>query len=110
MANVYTVSLGRGRGGLNEQLELFFVPGLDTYVLRDIVGFVFDTTPAYFQIFQTPPGGSPLLIYYAVVTGPSTVHLDLRQVLAPGGRVFASSGHSSWSTQLTGYHLLGQTA
>lgn len=100
--NVYTQQLVSARIEVLTEVELFVTPATDSVIVRDLlISNMSGLAAAYSLIVQSGPtrkrfsGGT--------VPAGETVHLDVRQRLAPADRLLFSCAALPFAVLITGY-------
>jgi hypothetical protein len=102
VSQTYTRLFGRAAVTDGSSPLLFLADDLATYVVRDLVIYNGGGAEDTFYLFILSTGGS-IFLFAALVPPFSTSHVDLRQVLAAGDQLYASSATQTYTAAVTGY-------
>lgn len=102
----YTVRVAAASVPPNTTVTLWTAPETDTWVLRDLIVANTATVASTVSLGIRPGSGPAYWLYVrSALSGQTTEHLDLRQVVLPGEKLELTAGAASLSVLLTGYRL-----
>ena len=103
-AHIYTELLGATASSTAAPVVLFSASDAFQTVLRDVCWYNGQPDPQVFQVWWTYQDANYTLLY-TTTDGPSSGHLELRQVIPSGATVYGYSSSTSWTMTLTGYRF-----
>jgi hypothetical protein len=101
MGLTYTRSFGTVEAAGGADVVLLTVPMVDTYVIRDLVGYVETSVDGFLSFYLVT--GHTLTLAWFDFSKTGSQHLELRQVLPAGSELHAVSSATSWRAMATGY-------
>jgi len=108
VVTVFTKPMGTAVSGAPNVPVVFFTAGEEgAWVIRDIIAANYSATPETLYVALFTGSGGFALLHQAGVEPNTSVHLDLRQALAPGDQVaLQTTGAAGTATcVMTGYNF-----